>query len=89
MAGIVASAIAGKAIQRLSLLLSGEEGRYCETTGIKVDRVEMVVLKLKTVVAMSEDWQIMHVPLLGWRAKLKHVVKEGKGIVRPHKKNTS
>ncbi|KAM0826222.1 hypothetical protein ACQ4PT_069024 [Festuca glaucescens] len=89
MAGIVGSAIAGEAVRRLSSLLSGEEGRDRETSEIKVDRVEMAVLKLETVVTMSEDWQITHAPLLRWKAKLKRVLKEGKGIVRSHRSNTS
>jgi hypothetical protein len=88
MAGIVGSAVAGEAVRRLSSLLSGEEGRDHETTEIKVDRVEMAVLKLETVVAMSEDWQITHAPLLRWRAKLKRAVKEGKAILRAHRRNT-
>ncbi|KAM0921998.1 hypothetical protein ACQ4PT_006471 [Festuca glaucescens] len=88
MAGIVGSAIAGEAVRRLSSLLSGEDGRDRETTEIKVDRVEMAMLKLETVVAMSEDWQITHAPLLRWKTKLKGVLKEGKGIVRSHRRNT-
>ncbi|KAM0921996.1 hypothetical protein ACQ4PT_006470 [Festuca glaucescens] len=49
----------------------------------------MAVLKLETVVAMSEDWQITHAPLLRWRAKLKRVLKEGKGIVRTHRRSAA
>ncbi|KAM0921997.1 hypothetical protein ACQ4PT_006470 [Festuca glaucescens] len=90
MAEIVGSGVAGEAVRRLSLLLSGEEdGRDRETTEIKVERVEMAVLKLETVVAMSEDWQITHAPLLRWRAKLKRVLKEGKGIVRTHRRSAA
>ncbi|KAM0916142.1 hypothetical protein ACQ4PT_010257 [Festuca glaucescens] len=63
--------------------------RDAETTEIKVDRVEMAVLKLETVVAMSEDWQITHAPLLRWRAKLKRALKEGKCIVRTHRSTAS
>jgi hypothetical protein len=88
MAGIVGSAIAGEAVRRLSSVLSGEDGRDRETTEIKVERLEMAVLKLETVVTMSEDWQITHAPLLRWKAKLKRVLKEGKGIVRSHRRNT-
>ncbi|KAM0916144.1 hypothetical protein ACQ4PT_010258 [Festuca glaucescens] len=89
MAGIVGSAVAGEAVRRLSFILLGEEGRDQETTEIRVDRVEMAVLKIETVVAMSEDWQITHAPLLRWRAKLKRVLKEGKGIIRTHRRNTT
>ena len=60
MAGVVGSAVAGEAVRRLSLLISGEEGRDRETTEIKAERVEMAVLKLETVIAMSDDWQITH-----------------------------
>jgi hypothetical protein len=90
MADVVGSAIAGEAVRRLSLLLSGEdEGCDRETTEIKVDRVEMAVLKLEAVVSISEDWEITHAPLLRWKAKLKRVLKEGKGIVRSHRGNTA
>uniref|UniRef100_M8B6E3 Rx N-terminal domain-containing protein n=1 Tax=Aegilops tauschii TaxID=37682 RepID=M8B6E3_AEGTA len=84
MADTVCSAVAGEAVQRLSLLLSGEG----ETGEMKVDRVEMAVLKLETIIAMSEDWQVTHTPLLRWKAKLKRVIKEGKGIIRSNKRNT-
>ena len=85
MADTVCSAVAGEAVQRLSLLLSGEG----ETGEMKVDRVEMAVLKLETIIAISEDWQVTHAPLLRWKAKLKRVIKEGKGIIRSNKRNTS
>jgi hypothetical protein len=88
MAGIVGSAIAGEAVRRLSSVLSGEDGRDRETTEIKVERLEMAVLKLETVVTMSEDWQITHAPLLRWKAKLKRVLKEGKRILRSNRRNT-
>lgn len=84
MADTVCSAVAGEAVQRLCLLLSGED----ETGEMKVDRVEMAVLKLETIVAMSEDWQVTHAPLLRWKAKLKRVIKEGKGIIRSNRRNT-
>uniref|UniRef100_A0ACD5TH62 Uncharacterized protein n=1 Tax=Avena sativa TaxID=4498 RepID=A0ACD5TH62_AVESA len=89
MAGVVGSAIAGEAVRKLSSLLTGEEGRDRETTEVKVDRVEMAVLKLETVVAMSEDWQITHAPLLRWKAKLKRVFKEGRAIVRSHRRRNA
>jgi hypothetical protein len=54
MADIVASAVAGEAVRRLSSLLSGEEGRDCETTGIKVDRVEMAVLGCRHVRRLAD-----------------------------------
>uniref|UniRef100_A0ACD5TAM0 Uncharacterized protein n=1 Tax=Avena sativa TaxID=4498 RepID=A0ACD5TAM0_AVESA len=89
MEGIVGSAVANEAVRRLSLLLSGEEAHDRETIEIKVERVEMAVIKIETVVAMSGDWHIAHAPLLRWRAKLKRVLKEGKGIVRAHRRNTA
>ncbi|KAM0826221.1 hypothetical protein ACQ4PT_069023 [Festuca glaucescens] len=49
----------------------------------------MAMLKIETIVAMSEDWEITHAPLLRWRAKLKHVLKEGKGIVCTHRRNNT
>ncbi|CAD6253649.1 unnamed protein product [Miscanthus lutarioriparius] len=47
----------------------------------------MAVLKLQTVLAVSEDYlPLTHRPLIRWKAKLKCVAKEGKGVLRSHKK---
>ena len=54
----------------------------------RISRLADKGLKLETVVAMSDDWQITHAPLLRWKAKLKRVLKEGKGIVRSHRRNS-
>ncbi|CAL4899370.1 unnamed protein product [Urochloa decumbens] len=85
MADIVFSTIAGEAARKLlSSLLSGENGAW-ESHEDRVDRLEVAVLKLQTIVAVSEDLQITHRPLLHWKAKLKRVAKEGKGVLRSQK----
>ncbi|KAL6655908.1 hypothetical protein ACP70R_006734 [Stipagrostis hirtigluma subsp. patula] len=85
MAEIVCSAIAGEAARKLSSFLLGEDGDFGSHED-KVERMELAVLKLQTIVAVSEDWQITHPPLLHWKAKLKRVAKEGKGLLRAHRK---
>jgi len=87
MAEAICSAITSEAAQKLSSsLLSGGEDGDCESYEDKVERLEMAVLKLQTIVAVSEDFQITLGPLLHWKAKLKRVAKEGKRILRSHKK---
>ncbi|CAN6347719.1 unnamed protein product [Urochloa humidicola] len=88
MADIVFSTVAGEAAQKMSSFLLGENGDW-ESHEDKVDRLEVAVLKLQTVLAVSEDLQITHRPLLRWKAKLKRVAKEGKGVLRSQKKEIS
>ncbi|OEL14510.1 hypothetical protein BAE44_0024471 [Dichanthelium oligosanthes] len=46
----------------------------------------MAVLKIRSVVAVSEDHRISHLPLLHWKAKLKRIAEEGDDLLRTHKK---
>lgn len=48
----------------------------------------MAVLKIQSIVAVSEDLQITHLPLLQWKAKLKRVAVEGDSLLHVHKKKT-
>ncbi|CAD6257274.1 unnamed protein product [Miscanthus lutarioriparius] len=48
----------------------------------------MAVLKIQSIVAVSEDLQITHLPLLHWKAKLKRVAVEGDSLLHVHKKKT-
>ena len=54
----------------------------------KAERLEMAVLKIQSIVAVSEDLQITHLPLLHWKAKLKRVAVEGDSLLHVHKKTT-
>ncbi|KAL6902072.1 hypothetical protein ACP4OV_004948 [Aristida adscensionis] len=86
MAEIVGSAVATEAVSRISSFLSGE--KLCrDSAEDKAERLEMAVLKIHSVVAVSEDMHSSHPPLLQWKAKLKRVAKEGDHLLRQaHKK---
>ncbi|KAL6897906.1 hypothetical protein ACP4OV_006865 [Aristida adscensionis] len=88
MAEIVCSAVAGEAARRLSSFLpgSGEDGDP-ESHDDRAERLELAVLKLDTVVAVSDEWQITQPPLLLWKAKLRRVAREGKALLRARKKH--
>ncbi|CAN6211248.1 unnamed protein product [Urochloa humidicola] len=87
MAGIVGSAVATEAVSRISSILSGDRPRH-ESAEDKAERLEMAVLKIRSVVAVSEDHHISHPPLLLWKAKLKRVTEEGDDLLHTllHKK---
>ncbi|CAL4893117.1 unnamed protein product [Urochloa decumbens] len=85
MAEIVASAVASEAVSRVSSFLSGDQTSH-ESVEDKAERLEMAVLKIRSVVAVSEDLHISHLPLLHWKAKLKRVAEEGDDLLHMHKK---
>ncbi|CAL5087346.1 unnamed protein product [Urochloa decumbens] len=87
MAGIVGSAVATEAVSRISSILSGDKPSH-ESIEDKAERLEMAVLKIRSVVAVSEDHHISHPPLLLWKAKLKRVAEEGDDLLHTllHKK---
>ncbi|CAL5063374.1 unnamed protein product [Urochloa decumbens] len=87
MAGIVGSAVATEAVSRISSILSGGRPSH-ESVEDKAERLEMAVLKIRSVVAVSEDHHISHPPLLLWKAKLKRVAEEGDDLLHAllHKK---
>ncbi|CAN6175003.1 unnamed protein product [Urochloa humidicola] len=86
MAGIVGSAVANEAVSRISSILSGDKPSR-ESVEYKAERLEMAVLKIRRVVAVSEDHHISHRPLLLWKAKLKRVAEEGDHLLHTlHKK---
>lgn len=90
MAEIVGSAVASEAVSRVaSFFLSGDKTSQQESVEDKAERLEMAVLKICGVVAVSEDLQISHLPLLQWKAKLKRVAEEGGDLLHHvHKKQT-
>ncbi|CAL5087384.1 unnamed protein product [Urochloa decumbens] len=87
MAEIVGSAVANEAVSRISSILSGDRPSR-ESAEDKAERLEMAVLKIRSVVAVSEDHHISHPPLLLWKAKLKRVAEEGDDLLHTllHKK---
>ncbi|CAL5073377.1 unnamed protein product [Urochloa decumbens] len=87
MAEIVGSAVATEAVSRISSILSGDKPRQ-ESAEDRAKRLEMAVLKIRSVVAVSEDHHISHPPLLLWKAKLKRVAEEGDDLLHTllHKK---
>jgi hypothetical protein len=88
MAETVGSAVANEAVSRLvSSFLSGDKtSQQQESVEDKAERLEMAVLKIRSVVAVSEHVHISHLPLLQWKAKLKRVAQEGDDILHVHKK---
>src|SRR6185312_14633739 len=71
---------------RISSILSGDKASRESAEG-KAERFEMAVLKIRSVVAVSEDLHIFHPPLLQWKAKLKRVIEEGDDLLHAqHKK---
>ncbi|CAN6198538.1 unnamed protein product [Urochloa humidicola] len=87
MAGIVGSAVATEAVSRISSILSGDNKPSRESAECKAERLEMAVLKIRSVVAVSDDHHISHPPLLLWKAKLKRVAEEGDDLLHIlHKK---
>ncbi|KAL6902071.1 hypothetical protein ACP4OV_004947 [Aristida adscensionis] len=85
MAEIVGSAVATEAVSRISSFLLGERPSH-ESVHDKAERLELAVLKIHSVVAVSEDTHVSHLPLLQWKAKLKRVAKEGDELLHAHKK---
>ncbi|CAL5082314.1 unnamed protein product [Urochloa decumbens] len=87
MAQIVGSAVANEAVSRISSILSGDRPSR-ESAEDRAERLEMAVLKIRSVVAVSEDHHISHPPLLLWKAKLKRVAEEGDDLLHTllHKK---
>jgi hypothetical protein len=86
MAEIVGSAVACEAVSRVSSFLSGDKTSH-ESVEDKAERLEMAVLKIRSVVAVSDDLHISHLPLLLWKAKLKRIAEEGDDLLlHMHKK---
>lgn len=84
MAEIVGCAVASESVSRIFSILPGHQREED-----KAERLEFAVLKIHSVVAVSEDWQILHQPLLNWKARLKRVAEEGDGILRAHERRST
>ncbi|KAM3193629.1 hypothetical protein ACQJBY_070322 [Aegilops geniculata] len=90
MAEILGSAVASESVSRIFSILSGnsrEDGHGGAEDN--AERLEFAVLKILSVVAVSEEWHILHQPLLDWKARLKRVAEEGDGILRAHRRRSA
>jgi hypothetical protein len=87
MAEIIGSAVASESVGRIFSILSGDP-RENGSSEDNTERLEFAVLKIHSVVALSEDWQIVHQPLLSWKARLKFAAKDGDGILRAYRRRS-
>ncbi|EMS54040.1 hypothetical protein TRIUR3_20991 [Triticum urartu] len=88
MAEILGSAVASESVSRIFSILSGNS-REDGGAEDNAERLEFAVLKIHSVVAVAEDWRILHQPLLDWKARLKRVAEEGDGILRAHRRRSA
>uniref|UniRef100_A0ACD5YIT1 Uncharacterized protein n=1 Tax=Avena sativa TaxID=4498 RepID=A0ACD5YIT1_AVESA len=90
MAEIFGSAVASESVSRVFSFLSSSGSRSeHESAEDNAERLEFAVLKIHSVVAVSEDWLILHQPLISWRSRLKRVAEEGDNILRAHRRRRS
>ncbi|KAI4970231.1 hypothetical protein ZWY2020_001145 [Hordeum vulgare] len=82
MAEIFGSAVASESVSRIFSILSSGNSRVDGGAEDNAERLEFAVLKIHSVVAVSQDWLILHQPLLDWKARLKRVGEEGDAILR-------
>ncbi|CAM0948030.1 unnamed protein product [Alopecurus aequalis] len=73
MAEMVASAVVGETLSRISSFLIDKPG---EQKPSDVERLEMAHIKMEAALQISKRWQISHVPVLCWRSKLKRAAEE-------------
>ncbi|KAK1668958.1 hypothetical protein QYE76_057117 [Lolium multiflorum] len=88
MAEIFGSAVASESVSRIFSIISGNPSEHGSRED-NAERTEFAVLKIHSVVAVSEDWQILHQPLLSWKARLKCAAKEGDGILRAYRRRST
>ncbi|CAL5034550.1 unnamed protein product [Urochloa decumbens] len=73
MAEMVASAVAGEAVNRI---ISSLIGREDDKSAENMERLEMAHIKMESVLHVTDKWKITDVPLLRWRSKLKRAAEE-------------
>ncbi|CAN6170688.1 unnamed protein product [Urochloa humidicola] len=73
MAEMVASAVAGEAV---NIIISSLIGREDDKSTENLERLEMAHIKMESVLHVTDKWQITDVPLLRWRSKLKRAAQE-------------
>ncbi|KAM3213999.1 hypothetical protein ACQJBY_066429 [Aegilops geniculata] len=88
MAEILGPAVASESVSRIFSILSGKSREDVRAED-NAERLEFAVLKIHGVVAVSEDWRILHQPLLDWKARLMRVAEEGDGILRASRRKSA
>ncbi|KAM0927004.1 hypothetical protein ACQ4PT_003133 [Festuca glaucescens] len=72
MAEMVASAVVGETLSRISTFLIDKPDQKSSD----VERLEMAHIKMEAALQISNKWQITDVPVLRWRCKLKRAAQE-------------
>ncbi|KAK1649467.1 hypothetical protein QYE76_067272 [Lolium multiflorum] len=84
MAEMVASAVVGETLSRVSaFLIDQPEQKPSEQDD--EERLEMAHIKMEAALRMSSRWQITEVPMLRWRRKLKRAAQECDSSLRHRK----
>ncbi|CAM0948082.1 unnamed protein product [Alopecurus aequalis] len=73
MAEIVASAVVGETLSRISSFLIDKPDQQKPSD---MERLEMAHIKMEAALQISNRWQISDVPMLRWRSKLKRAAEE-------------
>ncbi|XP_048567500.1 uncharacterized protein LOC125547766 [Triticum urartu] len=76
MAEIVASAVVGETLTRISSFIIDKPAgkRPCDRD--EMERLEMAHIKMEAALQLSDRWQITAAPVLLWRSKLKRAAQE-------------
>uniref|UniRef100_A0ACD5X508 Uncharacterized protein n=1 Tax=Avena sativa TaxID=4498 RepID=A0ACD5X508_AVESA len=77
MAEMVASAVVGETLSRISTFLIDQPEQKDEE-----ERLEIAQIKMEAALRMSSKWQITEVPMLRWRRKLKRAAQECDSTLR-------
>ncbi|KQK17971.1 uncharacterized protein LOC100833640 isoform X2 [Brachypodium distachyon] len=75
MAEMVASAVVGETVGRISTFLVGQPDQKSRRRD-DTERLEMAHIKIEAALHISSRWQITDVPMLRWRSKLKRAAQE-------------
>uniref|UniRef100_A0ACD5XJ52 Uncharacterized protein n=1 Tax=Avena sativa TaxID=4498 RepID=A0ACD5XJ52_AVESA len=81
MAEMVASAVIGETLSRISTFLLDQPEEKNEE-----ERLEMAQIKMEAALRMSSKWQITEAPMLRWRRKLKRAAQECDTTLRHRKR---
>lgn len=81
MAEMVASAVVGETVGRISSFLIDEKSSERDHT----ERLEMAHIKMAAALQLSTRWQITDLPMLRWRSKLKRAAQECDDTLRRRK----
>lgn len=78
MAEMVASAVVGETLSRISTFLIDKRDQKSSDE----ERLEMAHIKMEAALQISNKWQITDVPVLRWRSKLKRAAQECDEMLR-------